>query len=249
MRILRIEIAAFGKWRQKSFDFTSGNQLIYGENEAGKSTIYQFIQAILFGFPSKGKKKKDYTPKDGSAYGGKLWLEHPVYGEIMVERYKQQNRGKAKVRFNEQVGSDELLEKLITPLTKELFQQVFTFQQEQLTELEYLREKELHDALISLGITGSSQVFQKRQDYFQEAQQLFKKKGKKLLINQKLNEWKLLQEKVQQKQNQEAYFSQLVQQEQSYSQEQTVLQEKLQKINEKISQIKQQELNYPLYEE
>lgn len=249
MRILRIEIAAFGKWRQKSFDFTSGNQLIYGENEAGKSTIYQFIQAILFGFPSKGKKKKDYTPKDGSAYGGKLWLEHPVYGEIMVERYKQQNRGKAKVRFNEQVGSDELLEKLITPLTKELFQQVFTFQQEQLTELEYLREKELHDALISLGITGSSQVFQKRQDYFQEAQQLFKKKGQKLLINQKLNEWKLLQEKVQQKQNQEAYFSQLVQQEQSYSQEQTVLQEKLQKINEKISQIKQQELNYPLYEE
>ncbi|MFQ9322041.1 MAG: AAA family ATPase [Enterococcus durans] len=249
MRILRIEIAAFGKWRQKSFDFTSGNQLIYGENEAGKSTIYQFIQAILFGFPSKGKKKKDYTPKDGSAYGGKLWLEHPVYGEIMVERYKQQNRGKAKVRFNEQVGSDELLEKLITPLTKELFQQVFTFQQEQLTELEYLREKELHDVLISLGITGSSQVFQKRQDYFQEAQQLFKKKGQKLLINQKLNEWKLLQEKVQQKQNQEAYFSQLVQQEQNYSQEQTVLQEKLQKINEKISQIKQQELNYPLYEE
>ena len=249
MRILRIEIAAFGKWRQKSFDFTSGNQLIYGENEAGKSTIYQFIQAILFGFPSKGKKKKDYTPKDGSAYGGKLWLEHPVYGEIMVERYKQQNRGKAKVCFNEQVGSDELLEKLITPLTKELFQQVFTFQQEQLTELEYLREKELHDALISLGITGSSQVFQKRQDYFQEAQQLFKKKGQKLLINQKLNEWKLLQEKVQQKQNQEAYFSQLVQQEQNYSQEQTVLQEKLQKINEKISQIKQQELNYPLYEE
>ena len=48
MKILRIEIAAFGKWRQKSFDFYSGNQLIYGGNEAGKSTIYQFIQAILF---------------------------------------------------------------------------------------------------------------------------------------------------------------------------------------------------------
>ncbi len=249
MRILRIEIAAFGKWRQKNFDFTSGNQLIYGGNEAGKSTIYQFIQAILFGFPSKGKKKRDYTPKDGSAYGGKLWIAHPVYGEIMIERYKQQNRGKSKVHVNDQIGSEELLEKLISPLTKELFQQVFTFQQEQLTELEYLREKELHDALISLGITGSSHVFQKRQDYYQEAQQLFKKKGQKLRINQKLNEWKKLQEKIQEKQNQEAYFSQLVQQEQSYRQEQLALQEKRQKINEKISQIKQQELNYPLYEE
>ena len=249
MRILRIEIAAFGKWRQKRFDFVSGNQLIYGENEAGKSTIYQFIQAILFGFPSKGKKKKDYTPKDGSAYGGKIWLDHPVYGTFVVERYKQQNRGKAKVLLDEQQGSDELLEKLLAPLTKDLFQQVFTFQQEQLTDLDHLREKELHDALISLGITGSSHVFQKRQDYYQQAQQLFKKKGQKLLINQKLNEWKKLQEKIRQKQEQESVFSQLVQQEQSYEKKQSVIQAKLKEINEKISHNKQQELNYSLYEE
>lgn len=45
----------------------------------------------------KRKEEKDYTPKDGAAYGGKIWLEHPVHGEILVERYKQQNRGKSKV--------------------------------------------------------------------------------------------------------------------------------------------------------
>ncbi|OSP60136.1 hypothetical protein EFM1CSP_19850, partial [Enterococcus faecium] len=56
----------------------------------------------------------------------------------------------------------------------------FYSEQEQLMELDHLREKELHDALISLGITGSSQVFQKRQEYYQKAQQLFKKKGQKL---------------------------------------------------------------------
>lgn len=56
MKILRIEIAALENG-VKSFDFYSGNQLIYGGNEAGKSTIYQFIQAILFGFPSKGRKR------------------------------------------------------------------------------------------------------------------------------------------------------------------------------------------------
>ncbi|MGX7174628.1 AAA family ATPase [Enterococcus ratti] len=249
MKILRIEIAAFGKWRQQTFHFISGNQLIYGENEAGKSTIYQFIQAMLFGFPSKGKKKKDYMPKDGAAYGGKIWLEHSVHGEIIVERYKQQNRGKAKVLFKGQVGGDELLEKLLSPLSKDLFQQVFTFQQEQLTELDHLREKELHDALISLGITGSSHVFQKRQNYYQKAQQLFKKKGQKLIINQKLNEWKNLQEKVRQKQKQESFFSQLVQQEQNYEQKQAIVQKKLKKINRKIFHIKQQKLNYSLYEE
>ncbi|MEB6014030.1 ATP-binding protein [Enterococcus faecium] len=249
MKILRIEIAAFGKWRQKSFDFYSGNQLIYGGNEAGKSTIYQFIQAILFGFPSKGRKKKDYTPKDGSAYGGKIWLIHPVYGDFAVERCKQQNRGKSKVWLGNQVGSDELLEKLIAPLTKELFQQVFTFQQEQLMELDHLREKELHDALISLGITGSSQVFQKRQEYYQKAQQLFKKKGQKLLINQKLNEWKELQEKIHLKQEQEAYFGKLIQQEQEYESQQQQLLEQLHEANKQFALARQQELNFSLYEE
>ncbi|THE06921.1 hypothetical protein E1H99_12690 [Enterococcus hirae] len=249
MKILRIEIVGFGKWRQKKFDFTSGNQLIYGENEAGKSTIYQFIQAVLFGFPSKGKKKKDYTPKDGSAYGGRIWLEHPVHGEFIVERYKQQNRGKSKVTFDGQVGSDELLTKLIAPLTRELFQQVFTFQQEQLIELEHLREKELHDALISLGITGSSYVFQKRQEYYQQAQQLFKKKGQKLLINQKLNEWRILQEKIRKKQEQEAVYGRLIQDEQQEAEKQRRLSKKMEEISQQLTRYKQQELNFSLYEE
>lgn len=249
MKILRIEINAFGKWRQKSFDFSSGNQLIYGENEAGKSTVYQFIQAILFGFPSKGRKKKDYTPKDGAAYGGRVWFEHPVHGEFMVERYKQQNRGKAKVVFGEQTGSEVLLGQLISPLTRELFQQVFTFQQEQLSELDHLREKELHDMLISLGITGSSQVFQKRQEYYNQAQNLYKKKGQKLLINQKLNSWKSLQEKIYQKQAQEDFFSQLVMQEQAAKKKQDKLRQELSKNNEKLLQLNQQKINFSLYEE
>ncbi|GEK37772.1 ATP-binding protein [Enterococcus thailandicus] len=249
MKILRIEINAFGKWRQKSFDFSSGNQLIYGENEAGKSTVYQFIQAILFGFPSKGRKKKDYTPKDGAAYGGRVWFEHPVHGEFMVERYKQQNRGKAKVVFGEQTGSEILLGQLISPLTRELFQQVFTFQQEQLSELDHLREKELHDMLISLGITGSSQVFQKRQEYYNQAQNLYKKKGQKLLINQKLNSWKSLQEKIYQKQAQEDFFSQLVMQEQAAKKKQDKLRQELSKNNEKLLQLNQQKINFSLYEE
>jgi uncharacterized protein YhaN len=249
MKINRIEITAFGKWRQKNFHFEEGNQLIYGGNEAGKSTIYQFIQAILFGFPSKGRKKKDYTPKDGAAYGGRLWITHPVHGEFIVERYRQQNRGKAKVIWGERTGGEELLESLINPLTKELFQQVFTFQQEQLSELDGLREKELHDALISLGITGSSQVFQKRQEYYQKAQQLFKKKGQKLLLNQQLNEWKILQGKIKEKQNQESAYSHLVNENRRLEAEIEELQKKLGKIDQKITLYRQQELNFSLYEE
>ena len=61
MKLLAVEIVGFGKWQQQKITFESGNQLLYGANEVGKSTLYQFIQAMLFGFPTKGKRKRDYA--------------------------------------------------------------------------------------------------------------------------------------------------------------------------------------------
>ena len=50
MKLLAVEIVGFGKWQQQKITFESGNQLLYGANEVGKSTLYQFIQAMLFSF-------------------------------------------------------------------------------------------------------------------------------------------------------------------------------------------------------
>ncbi len=49
MKINRLNIDSFSKFHQKTFDFGDGVNLIYGENEAGKSTIHVFIKSILFG--------------------------------------------------------------------------------------------------------------------------------------------------------------------------------------------------------
>ncbi len=93
MRILKAEITGFGKYHEQSFAFHPQNQLLFGHNEIGKSTLYQFIAAILFGFP-KDSQEKDYTPKNGAAYGGKLWLALEPFGEVIVERYRQVDRGR-----------------------------------------------------------------------------------------------------------------------------------------------------------
>ncbi|MFD1900814.1 ATP-binding protein [Enterococcus termitis] len=63
MKLIAIELVGFGKWQQQRIEFLPQNQLLFGANEAGKSTIYQFIQAMLFGFPPKGKRKKITNPK------------------------------------------------------------------------------------------------------------------------------------------------------------------------------------------
>lgn len=58
MKIIRVEISGFGHFRQKTIEFSEGNQLFFGENEAGKSTLYHFIQTMLFGFSQKSKKSE-----------------------------------------------------------------------------------------------------------------------------------------------------------------------------------------------
>ncbi|MDN6153304.1 MAG: AAA family ATPase [Tetragenococcus halophilus] len=249
MELKKAEIAGFGHYRNQTFEFLPANQLFYGSNEVGKSTLYQFILAMLFGFPKKGSKKKDYTPRDGAAYGGRLWVSIEPYGDILIERYRKVNRGKAKLFVNGEEKDEKILAQVLSPLNKDVFQDVFTFQQEQLSQIDRLQEKELQTSLISLGITGSQQLMGKIQEYQKENQQLFKPRAKKLTLNQQLKDWQDLRETIQQQEAEEenvqkAYhkISQFDQELQSLSDEQKKLQVKEKDLNQKKS-------HWSLYEE
>lgn len=78
MIIQRIEIISFGKFRNKTIDFTDGLNIIYGDNESGKSTIISFIYAMLYGFgDNRGKTlslREKYTPWNGGVCEGKLLI-------------------------------------------------------------------------------------------------------------------------------------------------------------------------------
>lgn len=249
MKLIKAEITGFGHYRQQQIDFLTGNQLFYGKNEAGKSTMYQFIQAMLFGFPKKSLRKRDYTPLDQAAYGGKLWLSIEPYGEIRIERFRQVNKGKAKVWIGEEERDEIFLNQLLTPLNQEIFQEVFTFQQEQLSEINRLQEKELHAALVSLGISGSNQLMMKIQAYQKQNQQIFKPRGQRLPLNQRLKEWQQLREMIRQKEAQEMEVQSAYQQVAMLTAQQKRGQEKIQQLQLEQQELNQQKINWPLYEE
>lgn len=81
MIIKKINIKSFGKLKNEELNFTSGINVIYGENEKGKSTIQAFIKAMFYGF--SGKRTKDiktndrlrYTPWTGDKPSGELTLK------------------------------------------------------------------------------------------------------------------------------------------------------------------------------
>ena len=49
MRLLDLHIDGFGKFHDRTVRFEDGMNLVYGKNEAGKSTLHTFIRCMLFG--------------------------------------------------------------------------------------------------------------------------------------------------------------------------------------------------------
>ena len=77
MRIDKIKINGFGKLKEKEIELKDGINILYGENEAGKSTVLKFIQAFFYGIAKtkNGKNISDfekYKPWDDSEFSGKI---------------------------------------------------------------------------------------------------------------------------------------------------------------------------------
>ncbi|MCJ0597148.1 AAA family ATPase [Enterococcus cecorum] len=247
MKLLKAEITEFGKYRQFSFDFTAGNQLIFGANEAGKSTLYHFIKAMLFGFPKKQKRKRDYET-DHAYYGGALEIE--IDGEVLrIERMKHLNKGKATVIIGDEIFPESYLQKRLAPLDSQLFEQVFTFDQEQLQQITQLDEKYLQAALLSLGITGSQQLFLQAEQEEKERNKIFTSRGRVLPLNQKLAEYQALQANIYTLAEKQKELAAQSQQLQSLKNAQKDLQKQWLSLQKQAQQIKQQQTHFSLFEE
>lgn len=63
MKIQKLQINGFGNIKDKEIELSDNINIIYGKNEAGKSTLLKFIVDILYGI-SKNKRGKDFSDYD-----------------------------------------------------------------------------------------------------------------------------------------------------------------------------------------
>ena len=62
MIIRKLNIKNFGKVHDKTLEFSPGINVLYGENESGKTTIHTFIKSMLFGLTRmRGKAARNDT--------------------------------------------------------------------------------------------------------------------------------------------------------------------------------------------
>lgn len=128
MRIEKLTIYGFGKHENRTIELGDQLVLFYGPNEAGKTTIQQFIIQLLFGFPTRNQTQLRYEPKTGGKYGGKLYLTDPHYGKLVIERIKGKSAGDVTVEFEDgHRGGDAELKQVLRNYDRASFEAIFSF--------------------------------------------------------------------------------------------------------------------------
>ena len=174
MKINKIKINSFGKLRNKEIEFKNGINILYGENESGKSTIMNFIKNTLYGI-SKNKKGKEisdydkYKPWGKEEFSGKL--EYTLDNNEKYEIYRDFNKKNPKIynensediskefNINKKTGNEFFYEQ--TKVDEELFLSTVGMLQSEI-KLEKNNQNILVQKLANLASTGDDNVSYKR---------------------------------------------------------------------------------------
>lgn len=190
---------------------TGGVSIIFGLNEAGKSTLLSFIRGVLFGFKTEGNLAK---PVRGGEARGYLLLEDD--GEVYrVERGGKGN-GKVVVELpgGGRAGEELLKTRLLRGLSPVLFKNVFAFGLDELRRLEELERDEISAYIYGAG-TGTSprRLADAAAALEKSASELYKPRGRTPRLNKLMLELEELDRKIRELEQQpERYFKLLEEQ-------------------------------------
>ncbi len=208
MKIEKIIIYGFGKHENVTVEFGEGMNVLYGLNEAGKTTIQQFILHVLFGFPQRNSAGLRYEPKSGGKYGGRIQLMDKEYGRCLIERIRGKSAGDVTVYFEDgTTGEEDSLKKILRQYDRTSFESIFSFSLLQLQNFEKMDEDELSRTLLASGTTGVDSLIQVGNKMEKEMGNIFKKSGKNPEMNIKMTELRNLAKELKDEQEKIAGYA------------------------------------------
>ncbi len=188
MWLTRLRLDKFGAFKDWELNgFQPGLNVLFGPNEAGKTTLMMFLRAMFFGFPGRGKP---YDPLDGSEPGGKVHLADPRGQSWVVERW---GRGrKARVTVSSPAGAaqgETAVRDLLHNITRGVFENIFAFGLKELSDIATLNQREVQHLLYSasMGLGGIS-LKAVEDDLDKQVGELYKPRASTKEINQTLGE-------------------------------------------------------------
>ncbi|WP_375755457.1 AAA family ATPase [Corallococcus exercitus] len=209
LRINRFQVDGFGHFRGYSGTPGPGLTLLYGPNEAGKSTLLAFLRGVLFGFEKRGQPER-YEP-EGALFGGELWLE-TASGPLVVHRHggKRASEGTLTVRSPEgQPLPETLLDQALADVPRELFFEVFAFRLDELSSFQRLaQQRGVSEALFAAGMQGARRLPEAVERLRKDAEGLYAPRGQKPELNRVMKELEDVQQALREAGDRPAlYFS------------------------------------------
>jgi len=149
VRIVGLEIDGFGVWQGLKLErISEGLNVLYGPNEAGKTTLLQFVRSILYGFSAQ--RHRYLHPVANGTPGGALDVASPN-GQFHIERFFRDDAD--QVTLTAADGSrqgEHLIRVLLSDIDEPTYNNVFAVGLREMQELGSLSDIEAADLLYSL---------------------------------------------------------------------------------------------------
>ena len=157
MKIHELYVEGFGPFSETAVGpFNSPITVIYGPNEAGKSSLLAFIRTVLFGFPTRGFATY-YPPQSGGRHGGRVTISDGNGRPVVVERFEGGKGGLLAVTGEDGAPlPDSTLAAIIGHAPPDLFSRVFAFSLDELQTGEFLKDQSVNGHIYSAGMGASA---------------------------------------------------------------------------------------------
>ncbi|MEK7702332.1 MAG: AAA family ATPase, partial [Nitrospirota bacterium] len=199
MRIDRLDLMAYGHFTKRSLDLSNGDaglHLIYGNNEAGKSTSLRALIALLFGIPKSTNDSYLYSYTQ-LRIGGKLRLSGGK--EIDFVRRKGAAKGTLLKPDTDMAMDDAALSPFLPGgINETLFTKLYGIDHTRLVTggQELLNQSgDIGQALFSAAV-GTENLRKVLLDLQSRAEELFMPQASKKLVNQAIFSFKSAQKQV-----------------------------------------------------
>lgn len=200
MRIDQLELLAYGHFQGHKLDLgPNGLHVVFGRNEAGKSTTLRAITGLLYGIAAQTRDDHVHEKKD-LRIGGVLLGEN---GErLRVVRRK----GNANTLLNDQgqpIDETPLL-RMLGGVSQETFRQAFGLDHEALArgaEALLQGRGDLGESLFDASVGGGGEVQRLLGELTKEAEDIYKPRGSTLPLNEALKSFAEAQKQIKERQS------------------------------------------------
>jgi uncharacterized protein YhaN len=160
VKIQRLEVDRFGVWSGLELPGLDERlTVVYGPNEAGKTTLLEFVRSIFYGFSSN---RRGYLPPGATSAGGSVEVSSPQ-GRFHVARHNTdpESHPLGELILTAADGTrhgEHFLKVLLSDTDETIFDNVFAISLREMQELSTLGDTEAAALLynLSLGLEGVS---------------------------------------------------------------------------------------------